>query len=100
MFKAQPPNLAKHFVSLSSKSQVVTDLASKLNEKTKGTFIENWIRFWKNVFIDYREVASDVGKDIKQKPIKAFFMFSGFSFLSYCATHNPNENNFRNQYLE
>lgn len=79
---------------------MVTDVTSKLDEKVKGTFFENWLRFWKNVFIDYREVVTDVRKNIKQKPTKAFFIFSGFSFLSYCATHNPNEISFRNKCLE
>lgn len=100
MFKSNYPNFIVKFRGLSSKTHVVEDVTSKLNEKVKGTFFENWIRFWKNVFRDYKEVASDLKKDIKQKPIKSFFIFSGFSFLSYCMTHNPNEVNFRNAYLE
>lgn len=78
----------------------VNNLADRLNKKFKGTIVENWIRFWKNVFTDYRELAKDIRKDVKEKPVKSFFVFSGLGFFSYCLTHNPNETLFRAQYVE
>lgn len=91
-------------MSTTSKLQSITKAGSstvnKLNSKVKGTFLENWLKFWKNVLFDYREVAIDVGKSIRKKPLKAFFLFSGATAVGLCAKYNPDERNFRSQYIE
>ncbi|KAJ3665074.1 hypothetical protein Zmor_000587 [Zophobas morio] len=72
----------------------------KLTQKVSGTFIERFVNYLKNVYIDYREVAIQVRSDIKQKPVKATFFFTGMGFLMYSMTHNPNAQSFRAKFIQ
>lgn len=76
-----------------------TKFVNKIEEKSKGRFYEKWINYWKTVCTDYREVVIDVKKYIKEKPIKAFTIFTTFGALYYCAKHNPDETDFRDTYV-
>lgn len=73
---------------------------NKIDEKLKGTIFENWLRFWKNVHHDYREMIKEAHNDIMEKPVKAFLYFLGCTFVGCCASFNPNEANFRSKYIE
>ncbi|XP_060525087.1 mitochondrial import inner membrane translocase subunit Tim29 [Cylas formicarius] len=68
--------------------------------KVKGTIVEKWIKYWKTLARDYKEVAISVGQDIKTKPLKSAAYFSAAGLLGYCATHNPNLQSFRAKYIE
>lgn len=72
----------------------------RIGEKIKGTIFENWFKFWKNVFIDYREMLKDVRTDVKEKPLKTALLLTGFGFLGICSKLNPNEASFRANYVE
>lgn len=72
----------------------------RLSEKVKGTIFENWFKFWKNVLIDYRQMLKDVHEDIKQKPAKTALYLIGFGCCVICAKSNPNEANFRTNYIK
>lgn len=71
----------------------------KIEDKVKGTFMEKWLKYWKGLLNDYRDVAIDVYKDVKTKPAKAAAIGSTFGIIYYCAIHNPDEKSFRDAYL-
>lgn len=60
-----------------------------LPEKYKGTIIENWSRYWKQLFIDYGEVFGGVGTTIRTKPVKSAFYAATGTGLYLCAKKNP-----------
>lgn len=69
-------------------------------ERLKGTILERWAKYWRNLFIDYKDVAIDVCKEFKERPIKcsiySSLLVSGF----YCMKHNPDERCFRDDFLQ
>lgn len=77
-----------------------TKLAANFNKKVEGTMVENWIKYWKTVWKDYRDVAIDVKNDIKNRPAKAAIIFSGLSFAVFCAKHNPDNTHFKNTFIK
>lgn len=83
-----------------SVSERKNNFVFKFNEKTKGTMIENWVRYWKSVYKDYADVANDIRQDMKEKPAKAVLILSGLGFLTYCAKHNPNADHFKSAYIK
>lgn len=76
------------------------NVLTKLDDKVKGTFMEKWVKFWKTLFNDYKDVALDVFKEAKEKPLKAALIASSFTGVYYCAKHNPDEKNFRDAFLK
>lgn len=81
---------------LKSKINTVQSAVSKIElpERFKGTAVEKWAGYWKNLYIDYRDVALDAGKQIKTRPYRSGFLGITGSFLYYCARHNPTEKDF------
>ncbi|XP_034175612.1 mitochondrial import inner membrane translocase subunit Tim29 isoform X2 [Osmia lignaria lignaria] len=69
-------------------------------EKLKGTFLERWGKYWKNLFTDYKEVTVSVVNDCKEHPIKASIYASVLAFCIYLNKHNPDESSFREQLLQ
>ncbi|XP_023703312.1 mitochondrial import inner membrane translocase subunit Tim29 isoform X2 [Cryptotermes secundus] len=61
----------------------------------------NFVRsnYWKNLCIDYKEVAVETVESARQKPVKALLICSGLAFIAYCAHSNPDEQNFRDKFL-
>ncbi|XP_076236028.1 mitochondrial import inner membrane translocase subunit Tim29 [Calliopsis andreniformis] len=72
----------------------------KTPERLKGTFLERWGKYWNNVYIDYRDVAVDVVKDCKTRPILATTYTSILAFFIYLNKHNPDESSFREHLLQ
>ncbi|KAF7281252.1 hypothetical protein GWI33_004986 [Rhynchophorus ferrugineus] len=72
----------------------------KFHEKIKGTIIEKWIKYWRLVIKDYKEVAVSVQQDIKDRPLRFSFYFTGASFLTLCMSLNPNVQSFRAKYIQ
>lgn len=83
-----------------SRNFITSATVDKLGEKVKGTIFENWFKFWKNVFIDYREMLRDVHTGVKEKPAKTALLLTGFGFFAVCAKTNPNEGSFRACHIE
>ncbi|XP_017775101.1 PREDICTED: uncharacterized protein C19orf52 homolog [Nicrophorus vespilloides] len=73
---------------------------TKLEKRVEGTMAENWVRYWKNVCRDYKDVAGDVIKESREKPSKAILIGSTAGLLVYCAKHNPNSTHFRDAYIK
>ncbi|CAH2087514.1 unnamed protein product [Euphydryas editha] len=67
----------------------------KLPEKFKGTIIERWASYWKNLFIDYRQMLQDLRTDIQEDPRKALIWTTGIVTLFALSKNNPNEIDFR-----
>ncbi|XP_076634611.1 mitochondrial import inner membrane translocase subunit Tim29 [Colletes latitarsis] len=69
-------------------------------EKLKGTFLERWGKYWKNVYIDYKSVAEGVAQDCKERPIRA----STYAFITalcvYMNKYKPDECSFREHLLQ
>ncbi|KAB0793655.1 hypothetical protein PPYR_13275 [Photinus pyralis] len=94
-------NIITNLKSFNAKTiESTKNAALRLEEKSKGTMFENWIRYWKNVFNDYREVVIDVRKDIREKPIKAVCTLTIIGSLTYCVKHNPNFIDYRDTFVK
>lgn len=69
----------------------------KFPEKFKGTVVEKWADYWKNLFIDYRQMLQDLRSDIQEEPIKAAKWTTGIAITYALAKNNPNELDFKNE---
>ncbi|CAH1114466.1 unnamed protein product [Psylliodes chrysocephalus] len=76
------------------------EVSQRLNNKIKGTFFEKWVKYWKQLAGDYKDVALNLKTEMQQKRLKSALYLSGISLLSYCATHNPDLITFRAKYVE
>lgn len=66
-------------------------------ERFKGTMVENWLSYWKGLVKDYRDVFLDVGKQMKEKPLKASIYGTVGGSIIYSFKHNPSETDFIDQ---
>ncbi|CAL8110630.1 unnamed protein product [Orchesella dallaii] len=57
----------------------------------KLTLKEKFKLFWKNLYVDYKEVAVDTYKDAQAKPIKATFYLSMAGGIIYMQFTNPKQ---------
>lgn len=80
--------------------QQLNTFNTKFNSKIKGSFVEKWVKYWKQLAKDYTDVAISVRQESKEKPIKATCYITGLGMLYYCNTHNPNLQSFRAKYLQ
>ncbi|KAJ4433874.1 hypothetical protein ANN_16187 [Periplaneta americana] len=71
----------------------------KLPQRFRGTIIEKWANYWKNLCIDYKEVVVETAQNAREKPVKAVLILSGFGFMGYCAHSNPDARSFRDKLL-
>ncbi|XP_006612790.1 mitochondrial import inner membrane translocase subunit Tim29 [Apis dorsata] len=72
----------------------------KIPEKLKGTFLERWGLYWKNLYIDYKESALGAAKDCKEHPIRTSIYFSLLASCVYLYRHNPDECTFKENLLQ
>ncbi|KAG7207118.1 hypothetical protein KM043_000993 [Ampulex compressa] len=68
-------------------------------ERIKGTFLERWGTYWKNLYIDYRDVTVDTAKHCRERPIRTTIYASVLACAYYCYEHNPDERSFREHLL-
>lgn len=69
----------------------------ELPERFKGGLVEKWAKYWKHLYIDYRDVFVNTGTHMKEHPIKtAFYGITG-SAAYYFTKRNPSEADFFNQ---
>lgn len=101
----------RHLLQLRSKlsfSQInnsVSNVFTKISnfetpEKLKGTFLERWGLYWKNLYIDYKDVTIDVIKTCKEQPLRASVYTSLLGSSYYLCKHNPDEASFRERLLQ
>ncbi|KAL2717714.1 mitochondrial import inner membrane translocase subunit Tim29 [Vespula squamosa] len=69
-------------------------------ERFKGTILERWGNYWKNLYIDYKEVTIDTIKDCKSHPIRTSIYSIVLGSTYYLYKHNPDEDSFREHLLE
>ncbi|XP_043685587.1 mitochondrial import inner membrane translocase subunit Tim29 [Vespula pensylvanica] len=69
-------------------------------EKFKGTILERWGNYWKNLYIDYKEVTIETIKDCKSHPIRTSIYSTVLGSTYYLYKHNPDEDSFREHLLE
>ncbi|KAK9700497.1 Translocase of the Inner Mitochondrial membrane 29 [Popillia japonica] len=81
-------------------NQKYSNILVKFNKKVEGTVVENWVKYWKTVCKDYKDVAVDLKNDMKTKPAKSVLVLSGLGFTTFCAYHNPDENHFKNTFIK
>ncbi|PSN56227.1 hypothetical protein C0J52_00393 [Blattella germanica] len=77
----------------------VKDIKFTFPEKYKGTILEKWAKYWKNVYIDYKEVAVEIAETSRERPIRTAFILTGLGFFGYCIRTNPDEKIFRDKLL-
>lgn len=80
-------------ISTTAPNAAATDI------KTQAPVVkEKWkvrlVKYWKNLYRDYFEVASDIVKDARDRPLRAIFLLWGSSFLFVSAQLNPNDQHF------
>lgn len=66
-------------------------------ERFKGTIVEKWLLYWKGLCIDYRDVFLNVGKQIKEKPLRSSIYGTIGASTYYSFKHNPSETDFIEQ---
>ncbi|KAM3965513.1 mitochondrial import inner membrane translocase subunit Tim29 [Aphomia sociella] len=76
---------------------IITSVTSKVKfpEKFKGTIIEKWADYWKNLCIDYRQMLQDLRSDIQDNPRKAFIWTTSLAAIYALAKNNPSEIDFK-----
>ncbi|CAG9790973.1 unnamed protein product [Diatraea saccharalis] len=67
----------------------------KFPERFKGTIVEKWANYWKNLLIDYRQMLQDLRTDIQDEPVKAIKWTVGLVSIITLACNNPNEIDFK-----
>lgn len=84
---------------IKSKLTIVETAVNKIQlpERFKGTIVEKWMGYWKNLYIDYRDVFVGAGQQMKEKPIRSAFYGITAASAYYCAQRNPSDIDFYEQ---
>lgn len=72
----------------------------EMPERIKGTILERWVKYWHDLYINYEEVAIDVAKDCRERPVRAAMYISLLGGCYYSNRHNPDETMFRDQLIQ
>ncbi|KAG8236130.1 hypothetical protein J437_LFUL001611 [Ladona fulva] len=78
---------------------ILSRINFELPDKYKGTFLEKWHKYWKNLILDYKEVGVDTVKSVKERPLKAATYISGLGVILYLVKNNPDEHNFQSAFI-
>lgn len=63
-------------------------------ERFKGTIVEKWMLYWRNLLIDYRDVFIDIGKQSKARPIRTAIYAGAAAAIYSSINRNPTETDF------
>lgn len=76
---------------------IVSNLGKKVKfpGKFKGTIIEKWADYWKNLVIDYKQMVQDLRTDIQEEPRKALLWSAGITTFYVLCRNNPDEYDFQ-----
>ncbi|XP_062565387.1 mitochondrial import inner membrane translocase subunit Tim29 [Armigeres subalbatus] len=82
-----------------------TDLKTRLDaiqfpEKYKGTIWEKWATYWKNLVRDYKEMAIDTGKTMRERPVRSGIYLTLLGGTYYCCATNPDEADFVDRFRQ
>merc|ERR1712071_686441 len=66
----------------------------------KETKVQQWARFWKVLYADYKHSADDTISGIKEKPRKAAIYFGILGAAIYGVSTNPDEHSYREAVLQ
>ncbi|CAK1542148.1 unnamed protein product [Leptosia nina] len=79
--------------------ELLGNLQSRLifPEKLKGTVIEKLAKFWKNLYIDYKQMLQDLRSDIQDDPKKAIIWCTSLATAYGLARNNPSEIDFKDR---
>uniref|UniRef100_A0A2M4BZP2 Mitochondrial import inner membrane translocase subunit Tim29 n=1 Tax=Anopheles marajoara TaxID=58244 RepID=A0A2M4BZP2_9DIPT len=72
--------------------------AITLPERFKGTIVEKWATYWRNLVIDYKEMVLDTGRGMRDRPVRSTIYVSLLAAAGYCGANNPSETDFYDQY--
>lgn len=72
----------------------------KFPKKFKGTILEKWADYWKNLFIDYRQMLQDLRTDIQDEPLKTLKWTAILGLSIVLAKNSPDELDFKNELKE
>ncbi|XP_043524560.1 mitochondrial import inner membrane translocase subunit Tim29 [Frieseomelitta varia] len=72
----------------------------KMSTITKTTLFQRWGKYWKNLYIDYKESALGAAKDCKEHPVRTSIYFSLLASCVYLHKHNPDECSFKEHLLQ
>lgn len=89
----QHSNLNKYTTRIDSAKTRISD-KFKFPEKYKGTFLEKWANYWKQLATDYKDVVLDTVKSIRNKPIRASLYGTTLCSLYLMAKNNPDKEEF------
>lgn len=70
-----------------------------LPERFKGTIVEKWAKFWKDLCVDYREVVTENYSSARNNPKRTLMVFTTLGLVTYCFKTNPDEFSFREQLI-
>lgn len=73
------------------------DAAFTLPAKYQGTVIEKWAKYWKQLGIDYRDVAVGVARQAVAKPLKTAVYGAVGTGAYFCTAYAPSEVEFLRQ---
>jgi Translocase of the Inner Mitochondrial membrane 29 len=66
----------------------------ELPERFRGTIVEKWAKYWRQLVSDYKDMVIDTGRDMRNKPFKTS-VYLGLLTGSYlCCKNNPDEQSF------
>lgn len=90
-------SFTRHNVEVLKRKQ--TALLSRLDavqfpEKYKGTVLEKWALYWKNLVRDYKEMIIDTGKTMRDRPVRSGIYLTLLGATYYCGVNNPDEADF------
>ncbi|XP_034936752.1 mitochondrial import inner membrane translocase subunit Tim29 [Chelonus insularis] len=68
--------------------------------KAKESTLDNWKRYWKGLYLDYKDVAVDIFNECKNRPIRAVTYLSLLGTCCYFHRVNPDECSFREALLQ
>ncbi|XP_058061679.1 mitochondrial import inner membrane translocase subunit Tim29 [Anopheles bellator] len=72
--------------------------AITLPERFKGTIVEKWATYWKNLAIDYREMVIDTGRGMRDRPVRSTVYLTLLTAAGYSGANNPSERDFYDQF--
>ncbi|XP_043478737.1 mitochondrial import inner membrane translocase subunit Tim29 [Leptopilina heterotoma] len=67
--------------------------------KPKEKFLQRWGKYWKSLYLDYRDVAIDVAKEFRQRPLRCSGYVATLGSLYFFSQHNPDMCSYRDQLL-
>lgn len=68
--------------------------APKPKEEVKQTFKGRLVKYWTNLYTDYTEVAKDVIKEARDRPLRAVGILWSLGFIYITASINPDEKHY------